>query len=386
MEVALVLDRFDPRHGGLENWAFQYASWLGREGQHVHIVAAACAPAPGSVPFRLHSLDPSKDREGFASAAENFLRRLRPDVVHDLGSGWYYDILQPQFGSRLADARQNLLTFPWLERWRLRCSRSARRRLRRMREFERRQYTVPGGRVVAVSALTRSHLQHFNRVPAGRIDLVPNGVSPDDFAPAADPAGRSFLRRKLRLDDGCSVLLFAAHNFRLKGLAVLLQALRRLRAEPLHALIVGRGEVEKYERLARRLRVDRQVTFCGFVEEIRDYHHVADFLVHPTFYDPCSLAVLEALASGLPVITTRENGAAESMTPGVEGFVVRAGHAGELAAAIRLLLDPATRARMSVAARAAALRQTSEQSFRRLFELYHHIQASGQGRDSRSWQ
>jgi UDP-glucose:(heptosyl)LPS alpha-1,3-glucosyltransferase len=151
-------------------------------------------------------------------------------------------------------------------------------------------------------------------------------------------------------------------------------------------LIVGRGEVEKYERLARRLRVDRQVTFCGFVEEIRDYHHVADFLVHPTFYDPCSLAVLEALASGLPVITTRENGAAESMTPGVEGFVVRAGHAGELAAAIRLLLDPATRARMSVAARAAALRQTSEQSFRRLFELYHHIQASGQGRDSRSWQ
>ena len=78
---------------------------------------------------------------------------------------------------------------------------------------------------------------------------------------------------------------------------------------------------------------------------MRNCYFAADFFVHPTFYDPCSLVVLEALACGLPVITTRYNGAAEVLHPPREGFVIDDPHdLDQLAGAMKQLLDPARRA------------------------------------------
>ena len=76
--------------------------------------------------------------------------------------------------------------------------------------------------------------------------------------------------------------------------------------------------------MIRDLGLDDVVHLLGFLPDIRPAFHASDFFVLPTYYDPCSLVVFEALACGLPVITTACNGAGELMTEGREGFVVPA--------------------------------------------------------------
>jgi UDP-glucose:(heptosyl)LPS alpha-1,3-glucosyltransferase len=88
------------------------------------------------------------------------------------------------------------------------------------------------------------------------------------------------------------------------------------------ALIVGKGEAAYYERLSNGLGVSGNVVFTGPQSGIEKYYAAADVFVLPTIYDPFSNACLEAMASGLPVITTRNNGAAEVLEQGKEGFVI----------------------------------------------------------------
>ena len=100
-------------------------------------------------------------------------------------------------------------------------------------------------------------------------------------------------------------------NYRLKGLDPLLRGVARMRETPEFAerakafrlVVVGNPKFGAYEKLAARLGIAEQVRFVGHCREMRNAYFASDFLVHPTFYDPCSLVVLEALACGLPVIT-----------------------------------------------------------------------------------
>ena len=86
--------------------------------------------------------------------------------------------------------------------------------------------------------------------------------------------------------------------------------------------VAGNPDYRRWQALAQRLGIAERVSFVGLCSEMRDAYFAADFLVHPTFYDPCSLVVLEALACALPVITTRANGASELLHPLQEGYVV----------------------------------------------------------------
>jgi UDP-glucose:(heptosyl)LPS alpha-1,3-glucosyltransferase len=115
----------------------------------------------------------------------------------------------------------------------------------------------------------------------------------------------------------------------------------------------------------RRLDLDGALTFLGHVEDIRPLYAAADALVHPTRWDACSLVVLEALASGLPIVTTRVNGAAAAIADGREGYLLeRPGDAEALAAALTALLDPARRRVMAVSARQAVLSLSLAENYR----------------------
>src|SRR5262249_41762459 len=105
--------------------------------------------------------------------------------------------------------------------------------------------------------------------------------------------------------------------------------------------------------------------------ETRNCYFAADFLVHPTFYDPCSLVVLEALACGLPVITSRFNGASELFTSPDAGYVVEDPHDHErLAGCMRRMLDPAARGACAQAARRASALWTFEHHYRQLLQVF----------------
>src|SRR5579884_2313241 len=104
---------------------------------------------------------------------------------------------------------------------------------------------------------------------------------------------------------------------------------------------------------------------------MRNAYFAADFLVHPTFYDPCSLVVLEALACGLPVITTRYNGASELLHPLQEGFVIDDPHDhARLALCLGEMLDPVRRHACAQAARRTAAQWTFEHHYRQLMDVF----------------
>jgi UDP-glucose:(heptosyl)LPS alpha-1,3-glucosyltransferase len=141
-------------------------------------------------------------------------------------------------------------------------------------------------------------------------------------------------------------------------------------------IVVGNAKYAHYESLARRLGVHDRVNFLGFRADPRDAYFAADFLVHPTFYDPCSLVVVEALACGLPVVTTQYNGASELLTPPTDGLIVRDPHdARELAAAIADMCDPAKLAARKTAAAEAGRRWTFEDHYRQLLGVFEEVVA-----------
>ena len=167
-------------------------------------------------------------------------------------------------------------------------------------------------------------------------------------------------------------------NYRLKGLAQLIRAAATVpRGERFRLAVVGHPKFARYERLARRLGVADRFRFLGFRADPKDAYFAADFLVHPTFYDPCSLVALEALACGLPVITTRYNGASELLTVPDNGLVVDDPHdAAAWAAAIARMLDPAYRRSASQSAREAAGRWTFEHHYRALLAVFAEVRAA----------
>jgi UDP-glucose:(heptosyl)LPS alpha-1,3-glucosyltransferase len=134
--------------------------------------------------------------------------------------------------------------------------------------------------------------------------------------------------------------------------------------------------------MAARLGLKDHVHFLGFYPEIRDAYWSSDFFVQPTYYDPCSLVVLEALACGLPVITTEQNGAGELMTDGQEGFVLTApGAEAELIAALDRMTDDRSRRAMATAARALGRQQTFDLHVERLVAVFEQ---AAKGKTARS--
>jgi hypothetical protein len=117
-----------------------------------------------------------------------------------------------------------------------------------------------------------------------------------------------------------------------------------------------------------------QVRFTGRVNDPLPYYAAADFYVHPTYYDPCSLVVLEAAACGLPLITSRYNGASEIFREGQDVLLVDdPADDAELAGAMRILLDDSARRRLGAAARATVLPHSLKRNVDRILEIYREI-------------
>jgi len=168
----------------------------------------------------------------------------------------------------------------------------------------------------------------------------------------------------------------------MKGLGFLIKALAKIKKAN-HAsfklLILGRDRQDFYLRLARGMGIFEEVVFAGSTDEPEKYYGASDLLVHPTFYDACSLTVLEALASGLPVITTQSNGASGIITQGREGFVIADPRDDQaLAEKILFLLDREKMERASMAARHLAESYCLERNWK---EMKHILDEVSRGRN-----
>jgi UDP-glucose:(heptosyl)LPS alpha-1,3-glucosyltransferase len=384
MDVALCYESVLPARGGCQTYIADFARRLVRDGHAVHVYAREWDAAALPVSTHWHRVDPPKGPRflrpwRFAAACEAALTKTRHDVSVGFDKTWGQDVLYPQGGLHAATVEHNLLKF------RNPIARAAAGFLKRLdpatlsfSRLERKQYLGPERPLVVVnSRMVRDHFERYYGVSVESIRVVPNAIDPYRFAAEDRPKRRQTERSTWGVAPDEPVGLFVATNYRLKGLAPLIRAVATLPTNREFTLaVVGHPNVDPYRRLARRLGVEPRVRFLGFRRDPKDAYFAADFLVHPTFYDPCSLVVLEALSCGLPVITSRYNGAAELLTPPTNGLVVADPHdAAELGSAVRNMLDPAYRSAAAKAARAAAATWTFEHHYRALCDVFAEVRA-----------
>jgi UDP-glucose:(heptosyl)LPS alpha-1,3-glucosyltransferase len=227
-------------------------------------------------------------------------------------------------------------------------------------------------KIVAISDMVKQDVMRWYGVPEGRVVVIYNGVDTERFHPR-NRKYRDEIRRKHGIGNEL-VLLFVSNNFRMKGLVYLIKALaeiNKLDPSSYKCLVLGRDRKAPYIRLAEKWGISQEVIFAGSTDEPEKYYGAADLLVHPTFYDACSLAVLEALASGLPVITTASNGASGILSHGEDGWVINEMEKGDqLKRAIKYFLDDKVREQASYRGRDKAESYCKKLNFDCMIEIF----------------
>ncbi len=325
MRVAIIQEHVAVRRGGAETSTLEMARHLAALGLDVAVICRGDRSFVDQnvtfLPVAARDLTRTMRTYRFVQGATTLCRRERFDIVHAITPCLAANVYQPRGGTyRETVARGLALVRSPV----LRAIKRAGRRFNIRQRFLARLEQLLLGKyrqrvfVAAVSDYVRRQVVDGFGFPAERTRVVFNGV---DIAPLSEEERarhQSALRAELGLHAEAPLLLFVAHNFKLKGLAELIHA-TALASPGWTVAVVGRDRTRPYQRLASRLGVAQQVRFVGATSDIRPWYAAADVLAHPTWYDPCSRVVLEALAVGLPVVTTRYNGAAEVMEPSRHG-------------------------------------------------------------------
>src|ERR1700746_803241 len=326
--------------GGAEAYLKRLARGVVEAGHDVELIATNDWPDTewsfGSI-TRLRTKSPI----GFADELERMRAKIRCDVMFSLERVWGCDVYRAGDGVHRA----------WLDR-RMRFELPLKRFVRSLSSKHRdllhlEQFLLSGGgntrRVIAASQMVKDEIVNLYRYPADNIDIVRNGVPLEKFR--FDPALREKSREELNLKPDQTTLLFVGSGWARKGLLFAIEARALCADRKIRLLVAGRGNARLYGTKRLRFWREEPVQFLGEVADMLGVYAAADIFILPTIYDPFSNACLEALACGLPVITTRSNGFSEIIENGMHGSVVD--HAGDLHAlgdAIRLWSDPSRRA------------------------------------------
>ncbi|MFQ3592686.1 MAG: glycosyltransferase family 4 protein [Gemmataceae bacterium] len=378
MKLAICHPVVEPARGGCETYIAMLLHRLCKDGHQVHLLASRWDAASLPPQVILHPLpDFSHPRVlrpwRFSAAVARELRRQPVDLSLGFDKVIGVDVQFPQGGvyaAAVEHGRQRFAT-TW--------QRSLAQILRAltpahwsMKWFEQRQYHAdPMPLVIAISEFTRKHLMRYLGVPASHIEVLRSAIDPSRLFATDRPARRVTARQHWGIEPDDVFAIFLGVNPRLKGLEPLLNAVAHMSDRRRFRLgVFGAGKARRYEAQARKLGIADHIRFLGYHPDIRDIYFAGDMLVHPTFYDPCSLVVLEAIAVGLPVVTSCSNGAAELLHPPADSRIIANPHDPvPLALAMQAFMDNGTRRAASKAALQSAARWTFEDHYRELMQL-----------------
>ncbi|MEN6485880.1 MAG: glycosyltransferase family 4 protein, partial [Syntrophobacteraceae bacterium] len=240
--------------------------------------------------------------------------------------------------------------------------------------LEKRLFEDPRLKAVVVnSEMVRGEILSRFRISGGKIRTVYNGVDLQRFHPANRNGAGMALRRRNGVEDGTPVVLFVGSGFDRKGLRFAIEGLARAAGDA-RLWVVGKGRTGRFLSLAEKLGVSGRIRFFGPQGDVAPFFAAADCFVLPTMYDPFPTAVLEAMAAGLPVVTTAQCGASEIIEPGREGFVLPwPDRTDSLADCMKELFDPERRLVMGMSARKRAEDFPMERTVAELEKLYGEI-------------
>ncbi|MGB7232851.1 MAG: glycosyltransferase family 4 protein [Candidatus Acidiferrum sp.] len=192
---------------------------------------------------------------------------------------------------------------------------------RLLTSLERRVYTNSRVTLAAVSARTSDLLeQYFHR---NDVRVIPNGVDTTYFSSDARLALREQARERRGIRRDEFVLLLVGNDWSVKGLITVLEAMAALSNPSLRLIVVGNDDAEPFQTIAGKLGVEQQCLWESPRSDVIDFYAAADVYVSPSREDSFGLPVAEAMACGLPVITSAFAGVADCVHDGLDGFVLR---------------------------------------------------------------
>ena len=317
--------------GGAEAYLKRLARRVLDAGHNAQLVTTRDWPQ-NEWPFGTLHRVPCQSAIAFANELEQARPRIPCDVLMSLERVWNCDVYRAGDGVHRAwlNRRQNLAS-PFSNFFRhVNFKHNHILRLEESLLRDRR-----AGRVIVNSQMVKNEIVALYSYPAEKIDIVRNGVPVSEFREAA--AGREQCRAPFALAADEIAVLFAGSGWERKGLRFAINAIEACPDSKLRLFVAGRGNRGRYK--------SSRAQFLGTVVDLPRVYAAADIFILPTIYDPFSNACLEALACGLPVITTRDNGFSEIIEDGVHGSIVDcANDIGGLRDAIRFWSDPARRA------------------------------------------
>lgn len=210
----------------------------------------------------------------------------------------------------------------------------------------------------------------------GQWQVLSPGVEVARFSMPDRVACRADIRARYGIGAADILLLFVGMNFEVKGLDIIIAAVAKARtARPeanIRLLVVGRGNENKYLKIAQSLGIAEAVTFAGTqVDGLERYYRAADIFIMLSKFDTFGMVVLEAMASGLPVIVSPNVGAKDLVEEGINGFILPAHQDADAAAdCIVRLTDTEQREAMGTAAARTAIMHDWERLAEKMEQLY----------------
>lgn len=352
MRIGLVRRGYSAS-GGAEAYLFRFAE-AARSAGHEPVLICGTDWPEGVWPHEKICVA-GRTPEDFADRLEERRESGGWDVLFSLERVWRCDMYRAGDGVHAA----------WLERrrkfesaWK-QWSRFFQRKHREIIELEYALFTGGARRIIANSQMVKDEIiAHFG-TPAEHVHVIHNGVPPA----VVEPRARESVRAELGIPAGEFVALFVGSGWERKGLRHAVRAVNALKI-PATLVVAGRGD-------SRGLPASGRVKFLGPLGSPRlgAVLAAADVFVLPTLYDPFSNACIEALAAGLPVITTTANGFAEIIDAGVEGEAVAPGDVKALTVALAAWSDSQRRENVRPRLLAKAALHSVERNLARTLEV-----------------
>ncbi len=322
MKIALVSRGFSSHKGGAERFTNSLCRQLLKAGHEVHLYCGEDVHTllPGIKVFKIHFWKGISFLKilSFHYSVGALLRKEKYDVIYGLcqffpmgvyyaGGGVHKHWMKLRYPNPCVRALKYLLSpvhlsMVWLER--------------HICDPLNHQHIITNSRLV------KSHLLSYYAFPSARIHVIYDGVDAGLFNPGVKKQAIA-LKTLYGFEEKDIVSGFISNNWPRKGLDLILAALAKL---PSHykLVVAGRGNTDAYKHKMKALGVkEERVRFLGVMEEIQKVYALTDVFLLPTLYDPFAQVCREALACGIPVVTTPGNGAAEMIKPYKNGFVLR---------------------------------------------------------------
>ena len=309
MKIALVRREFGAL-GGAELYLQRLLVALCEEGHEVLLVTADKSARMEGVTVRHVNLVRGRSARvlEFDLRVQEALAEMKLECVFSLERLGRQDVLRAGDGVHASWLNQRRHYTPWWRRWLVGWGKFH----RSMKLLEARSFDpLNTGRIIVISDMNRCEILANSNFPPDRIHLVRNGVDISRWR----GGNRHGTRKKWGIEENDFLLLFVGSGWERKGLRFVLSAMSRMNNSHIKLVVVGKGNVPR--------RVPLGAKFVGPMLDVENAYAAADLFVFPPIYEPAANVCFEAMAAGLPVVTSARNGAAEVIEKGINGTVVQ---------------------------------------------------------------